>query len=351
MAAKVLSAGGYRPAGLPADLLGPVRVQLTRSVRVLPGADALPGGCVYEPRWDGCRGLITRTGTSVHVWSRHGKDVTGRFSDVAEAAAGQLPDGCVVDGELVVRDGDGNPAYAELQRRLVATPATARGLTSASPASFIAFDLLAVSGDDLRGQPWTARRDRLESLSGWESALLLSPVSGEIDDARRWLGDPMQAPGSDGVVAKGAGSFYEPDRRSWLTVGCHPAVDVVVGGVIGPMDRPEILILGRYRDDDLLPYGRTVRLTERQSAELGALFTRPQGSHPWPDDVGIGRWPNHEIKSPLTKVAPVIVVEVAADRSVQPGQWRYPLLYVRHRPDLDPFDIDPIETDSGPAWR
>ena len=100
-----------------------------------------------------------------------------------------------------------------------------------------------------------------------------------------------------------------------------------------------------------VPVGRTVRLTEPQSADLGALLTRPPGPHLWPDDVDLGRWLGHGAKSRLTKVAPTLVVEVAADLPLRPGQWRHPLLYVQHRPDLDPPDVDPIDTDAGQAAR
>jgi hypothetical protein len=94
-----------------------------------------------------------------------------------------------------------------------------------------------------------------------------------------------------------------------------------------------------------------LRLTEPQSADLGALLTRPPGPHLWPDDVDLGRWLGHGAKSRLTKVAPTLVVEVAADLPLRPGQWRHPLLYVQHRPDLDPPDVDPIDTDAGQAAR
>jgi ATP-dependent DNA ligase len=142
------------------------------------------------------------------VWSRHGKDLTRWFSDVAEDAVRELPDGCVVDGELVVRGRDGHPAFVELQRRLLTTPAKARSLIAASPASLIAFDLVAVAGRDIRRQPWAARRAGRESLCGWESVLRLSEFSGGVDEARRWLDDASDTPGCDGLVVKGAGSLY-----------------------------------------------------------------------------------------------------------------------------------------------
>lgn len=120
------------------------------------------------------------------IWSRQRKDLTDRFPDVEAAAAQELPDGVVLDGELVVMV-DGRLSFDALQRRLVTSPAKARYLVATVPASYVAFDLLAIGGIDLRTQRWTVRRRRLEQLSvGW-ATLQLSPVTDDIEEAREWF--------------------------------------------------------------------------------------------------------------------------------------------------------------------
>ncbi len=130
-----------------------------------------------------------------------------------------------------------------------------------------------------------------------------------------------------------------------LKVKRRTSYDVLVGGVLGPIDRPEVVIAGRYRGEELVMVGRTVPLTAVQSAELGAVL-RPAGrGHPWPDEITSYRGGGKDSKKPLTKVRPERVIEVAADAAVQAGQWRHGLRYVRYRADLRPEDVPPFATD------
>jgi hypothetical protein len=94
----------------------------------------------------------------------------------------------------------------------------------------------------------------------------------------------------------------------------HDTVEVIVGGVLGPVQRPEVVIAGRY--------------------------TAEGEEHPWPEEIGTGRWAKTGQTVPLTKVAPHVVAEVTADAALQAGAWPHPLRYVRHRPDLQPVDVD-----------
>lgn len=149
---------------LPRGLTGPVDVELARSVETIPIPSALPGGARYEPKWDGYRAVVVRRGREARIWSRQRKDLTDRFPDIAAAATRQLPDGAVIDGELVISI-DGRLNFDALQRRLVTAPANAKHLVASVPASYVAFDLLTVGGVDLRTQRWTVRRARLEQLA------------------------------------------------------------------------------------------------------------------------------------------------------------------------------------------
>jgi hypothetical protein len=122
---------------------------------------------------------------------------------------------------------------------------------------------------------------------------------------------------------------------------------VIVGGVIGPIDRPEVVIAGRYRGSDLVVVGRTVPLTAKQSAELGALLRPARRGHPWPDEISSARWGGRDSKKPLTKVQPTVVVEVSADAAIQAGQWRHPLRLLRIRAELQPEDVPTLPGTAG----
>jgi ATP-dependent DNA ligase len=345
------SRGKANPAStrLPADLAGPVDVELARLVETIPGESALPGGSRYDVKWDGYRAVIVRRGTTARIWSRQRKELTDRFPDIAAAAARQLDDGTVVDGELVIFL-DGRLSFDALQRRLVTTPAKARQLVSSTPASYVAFDLLAYGGVDLRTQRWTTRRARLEQLAEqWQLPLQVSPVTADGDEAREWFDVLPEAMGIEGLVVKGANTRYVGGRREWLKVKRRDTIEVIVGGVLGPINRPEVVVAGRYRGDDLVVVGRTVPLTTTQSAELGAMLRRGPAGHPWPDEISSQRWGGRDSKKPLTKVRPDVVVEVSADAAIQAGQYRHPLRFVRARADLEPSDVDQLERPGGPS--
>jgi ATP-dependent DNA ligase len=324
---------------IPPDLAGPVDLALAKAVEQIPDPATLPGGCRYEPKWDGYRVAIVRRDGTATLWSRHGKDLTDRFPDVAAAAVRQAPDGVVLDGELVILV-DGRLSFDALQRRLVTSPAKARPLIASTPASYAAFDLLAVGGVDLRTQRWTARRRRLEDLAqGWVPPLQLSPATDDVDEAREWFEVLPAAMGIEGLVVKGANTRYAGGRRDWLKVKHRDAREVIVGGVLGPITRPEVLIAGLYRDGNLVVVGRTVALNPAQSRELAAVLTKARPGHPWPDEITSYRWGGPDSKKPLTKVEPLVVAEIEADAATQAGQIRHAMRFVRVRPDLDPDDV------------
>ncbi|WP_405065021.1 hypothetical protein OG558_23995 [Kribbella sp. NBC_01510] len=159
-----------------------------------------------------------RSAGIARLWSRQRKDLTAQFSDIARAAVAQLSDGVVLDGELVILV-DGRLSFDASQRRLVTAPSKARRLVASVPASYAAFDVLAVGGVDLRTQRWSVRRSRLEQLAaGWSAPLQVSPVTADIGEAREWFEVLPEAMGVEGLVVKGAGLRYVGGRREWLKV-------------------------------------------------------------------------------------------------------------------------------------
>jgi ATP-dependent DNA ligase len=327
--------------GLPPELAGPVAVALAKPVRAIPPADALSGGCLYEPKWDGYRLVVVRTGTATRVWSKQGRDLTDRFPDITAAALAQVPAGTVLDGEVVIWNGS-RLDFGLLQRRMVTAAGRLGPLVAAHPASYVAFDLLASGGTDLRAQRLSRRRAALEALAArWAPPMQLSPATADPEEARRWF-DDFRPAGVEGLVAKGAGTRYAPGRREWLKVKSWETTEVLAGGVIGPIDRPSQLVAGRYRDGELVVVGRTSPLSPRQAAELGAVLRPAAAGHPWPERIGTGRFGGGKLSVPLTRVDPVLVVEVSADTALQAGVFRHPLRFVRVRPDLEPDDLPPI---------
>jgi ATP-dependent DNA ligase len=117
---------------------------LARTAGQLPAEDAMPGGCLYEPKFDGYRALLFVNADRCRVQSRRGHNISASFPDVAESATDQLPNGFVLDGELVVWN-DGRLRFSELQLRL-ASKAKAAQRAREAPASFVAFDVLCVDG-------------------------------------------------------------------------------------------------------------------------------------------------------------------------------------------------------------
>ncbi|MGY1724002.1 ATP-dependent DNA ligase [Blastococcus sp. SYSU DS0533] len=331
-----LSAPGL-PA-LPPELSGPVAVELAKPVRSIPGPATLSGGCRYEPKWDGYRLVVVRDRSATRLWSKQGRDLTDRFPDVAAAALAQVPPGTVVDGEVVIWHDD-RLDFGLLQQRMVASAGRIAAQVSTAPASYVAFDLLAAGGEDLRGRTFTRRRATLEELAArWAPPMQLSPVTADPAEARQWFEDFRPA-GVEGLVVKGAASRYAPGRREWLKVKSWETTEVLAGGVIGPLERPSQLVAGRYRDGELVVVGRSSPLSPAQSAELAAVL-RPAGpDHPWPERIGTGRFGGGRLAVPLTRVEPTAVVEVSADAALQAGVFRHPLRFVRVRPDLRPEDV------------
>ncbi len=309
---------------------------LARPVTALPHEAALPGGALYEPKFDGYRGLLFVEEGRCRVQSRRGHDITDAFQDVATAVEDQLPDGSVVDGELVVW-GDEALDFAELQRRLASRKRLAR-----RPASFVAFDVLAIGGADIRPWPLRRRREALDLLMQ-ESLppLQISPQTDSRHDAEQWMRDYADNPvGIEGLVIKGASTSYVSGKREWLKYRIRDTVEVLVGAVTGSLKLPERLILGLYRDGELQVVGSTGDLTIRQQRSMAPLLTPANADHPWPDDLSEGRlghFGNRRV--PITKVEPTLVVEVSADSAFERGRWRHITTFVRPRPDLDADEI------------
>jgi ATP-dependent DNA ligase len=306
---------------------------LSRSVEALPTAD----GWAYEPKLDGFRALLSISEFGdVRLDSRRGKPLDRYFPEII-AAAHALPDGSVLDGELVVRAGRGVD-FAELQQRLHAGRRVAQ-LAREAPAALIVFDVLTHGGHDVRGEIYDERRRVLEELLAEPRAgLALMPMTRDPVAATAWLRD--QPPGVEGVVAKKRDQRYRPGARAWHKLKARRTADAVVGGVFGSLERPDGLVLGRYANARLRVVGRTGPPPRAALAELRRLLRPACGAHPWPARLPssrFGQLAGEEIE--YVQVVPEVVVEVEADTAFEQGRWRHATRLVRVRRDLTATDV------------
>ena len=324
---------------VPATLRPPVPLALAKAVESVPAEAALPGGSVYEPKWDGFRMCALVGAGGVSLWSRQGKDLTGYFPDLVEALADQVPPGCVLDGEAVMWTAD-RLDFDALQRRLVAARAGLPALVRDCPASFVAFDLLAVAGHDIREAPLSQRRELLEQLANdWEPPLNLSPTTRDRAQALRWF-EELHHAGLEGLVVKGAAQSYQPVRQ-WVKVKRRESVDVVCGAVIGPLDRPQYIVAGLPIEGRLRIVGRSTALTAKAARELSAYLHKPHSLHPWPEvitETMLNRFSKDKGPVALTLVEP-LVVEISADVAWTGNAFRHSVRYRRPRPELAVRDV------------
>ncbi|MDN3294526.1 ATP-dependent DNA ligase [Streptomyces ficellus] len=230
----------------------PLKVALAETVDALPREP----GLAYEPKFDGHRMVVFREGRGdredregggVVLQARSGRIVTAAFPDLA-AAARELPDGTVLDGEVVVWR-DGRIDFAAVQGRAFATPGRAPALARRLPASYAAFDVLAADGADLRPLRYTARRERLvELLAGLGPPIQAVPMTTDPEVAAAWY-ETLPAIGVEGLVVKRLDQPYKAGRRAWRKLRHTDTWDAVVVGFTGAQERPASLVLVLPDDD------------------------------------------------------------------------------------------------------
>src|SRR5688572_8507674 len=266
-------------------LLPPVKPMLAKAATKLPTGDDL----YYEPKWDGFRCIVFRDGDEIELGSRNERPLTRYFPELFDPLREQLPHRCVLDGEIVIATGGGLDFEALLQR---IHPATSRVnlLASQTPASFVAFDLLAEGDEDLRSLPQVERRRRLEGvLRDARPPLHITPCTTDRARAADWF-DAFEGAGLDGVVAKPESLPYREGERVMLKVKHERTADCVVagfrwhksGGVIGS------LLLGLYDDGGTLHHvGVAAAFPMAQRKALVDTLARYREnaleSHPWRD--------------------------------------------------------------------
>ena len=331
--------------GLP--LVPPLSPMLAKSVKTMPEGEVL-----FEPKWDGFRSIVFRSGDLVEIGSRNEKPMTRYFPEVVEAVRESLPEKCVVDGEIVVIGPGGDRLdFDLLQQRIHPAASRVRKLSQETPAHFVAFDLLALGDQDLRERPFAERRALLEkALAGATPPVHLTPATRDRAVAQDWF-EQFEGAGLDGVVAKPLDGTYQPDKRVMFKVKHERTADCVVAGYRTHKSGPDAigsLLLGLYNGDELMSVGviGAFPMTRRRELfeELQALVT-DFDSHPWawarqeegtrtPRNAEQSRWAAGKDLS-FTPLRPERVVEVRYDH-MEGVRFRHTAQFVRWRPDRDP---------------
>lgn len=263
----------------------PVEPMLAKLAEELPVADGLQ----YEPKWDGFRAVIFRGEGEVYIQSRDLRPLDRYFPELHAALLAALPDGCVVDGEIVIAGANGLD-FDALQMRLHPAASRVARLARETPASFVAFDLLAADGADLRGEPQAHRRARLERLlSGAQPPIHLTPMTRDPEQAREWLAR-FEGAGLDGVVAKPATGRYESGRRAMIKIKHARTADCVVAGFrwhkAGRDELVGSLLLGLFDAEGGLHHvgvtsSFTMSARRELARELAPLREHALDGHPW----------------------------------------------------------------------
>ena len=330
-------------------VMPPVKPMLAKS------QPAIPPGMVYEPKWDGFRCIVFRDGDEIELGSRNEKPLTRYFPEVVEAVRASLPERCVLDGEIVIVSGKSLDFEALLQR---IHPAASRvtKLSIETPATFVAFDLLALGDESFVDEPFAARRAKLEEvLSSSSSSVLLTPATDSLELATRWF-SVFEGAGLDGVVAKSPELPYRQDQRIMVKIKHERTADCVVAGFRWHRASPAgtavgSLMLGLYGDNGVLQHvgvcGAFSAIRRRELIAELEPYRMDESTHPWgateaAADTGEGdrrpggvtRW---NAGQDLTWVAlrPELVCEVAYDH-MEGGRFRHTAQFRRWRPDRDP---------------
>ncbi|WP_006246768.1 ATP-dependent DNA ligase [Mycolicibacterium tusciae] len=329
-------------------VMPPVSPMLAKSVASIPEG---PPTLSYEPKWDGFRSICFRDDFDVELGSRNERPLTRYFPELVAAVRAELPTRCVIDGEIVIASDHGLD-FEALQQRIHPADSRVQMLAEKTPASFIAFDLLALDDEDYTSKPFTERRAALvDALADSGPSIHITPATTDLPTARRWFSE-FEGAGCDGLVAKPLTVTYQPDKRVMFKIKPVRTADCVVagyrvhksgGGAIGS------LLLGLYKDDGTLASVGVIGAFPM--AKRRELFTEFQSlittfdDHPWnwaahmsgertPRRNEGSRW-NAGKDLSFVPLRPERVVEVRYDH-MEGERFRHTAQFNRWRPDRDP---------------
>ncbi len=328
----------------------------------------IPPGQLYEPKWDGFRSIIFRDGDEVEIGSRNEKPMTRYFPEIVRAVLDNFPERAVIDGEIVLVDTERNTLdFEALQQRIHPAASRIKMLSEKTPASFVAFDLLALGDDDLTNVPLADRRGALKAaLARSSPPVYLTPATQDVDEARRWFAE-FEGAGLDGLIAKSLNLTYQPDKRVMSKIKHERTADCVVAGYrVHKTDEKAIgsLLLGLHDDRGVLAsvgvIGAFPMATRKKLfTELQPLVTDFDG-HPWnwaalaegertPQKNAGSRW-NAGKDLSFIPLRPERVVEVRYDY-MEGERFRHTAQFVRWRTDRTPESCTYAQLDRPVTFR
>ncbi len=338
-------------AGPAAGVTPPIEPMLAKLTEELPAGP----GYLFEPKWDGFRAIVFRSGSDVFIQSRDLRPLDRYFPDLHAELLEKLPGGCVVDGEIVIAGPKGLD-FDALQLRLHPAASRVARLAQDAPAAFVGFDLLAIGGRDLRGAPQSERRAALEQLLAHvPPPVYLTPMTRDRATAVRWLQE-FEGAGLDGVIAKPEDGTYQPGKRAMLKVKHSRTAECVVAGFRwhkSGKDAVGSLLLGLYDKKHTLHHvgvtsSFTMVMRRQLAVDLDPLRKNALEDHPWREWAaaeghettrmpgGQSRWSAGKDLSwePLRIER---VCEVKYDH-LQGDRFRHAAVFLRWRPDKPPGD-------------
>jgi ATP-dependent DNA ligase len=348
----------------------PLEPMLAKPAAALPDGD----GWLYEPKWDGFRAIVFRDGDEVLTQSRDLKPLDRYFPELGAPFRASLPARCVLDGEVVIRTGD-RLDFDSLLLRIHPAESRVRMLAGETPASFVAWDILALDDEDLRDAPQSERRERLAGLLGSaDPPIHVTPATRDRATAADWF-DRFEGAGLDGVVAKRLDARYQPGKRAMVKVKHERTADCVVAGFRwhknGSGTHVGSLLLGLFDDAGKLHHvGVTSSFSWDRRAvlatELAPLRENANDGHPWAEWAewatsgaadasgqrlpgATSRW-NRGKDLSWESLRPERVCEVAYDH-LQGDRFRHGTTFRRWRPDKRPEDCRYDQLEETPAFE
>ena len=338
-------------------IAAPILPMLAKRVDAIPSS----AGWSFEPKWDGFRTVVFRDGDELLIQSRDGKPLDRYFPEVRAALLKQLPQRCVLDGEIVIAGAHGLD-FDALQLRVHPAASRVKLLSQQTPASVVFFDLLALGEDGFLERPFTERRQRLEGVAkqfagDGETRLHLTPATSDVAVAEDWF-RRFEGAGFDGVMAKRLDAPYTPDKRTMLKVKHERDCDCVVAGFRWHKGAGEdsaapmvgSLLLGLYDAAGTLQHvGVCSSFTAAKRKELVELLapyrTNALAGHPWAGWAGgeaagsrmpggKSRWTGNKDLS-WVALRPELVAEVAYEH-MQGDRFRHMAHFRRWRTDKQP---------------
>jgi ATP-dependent DNA ligase len=315
------------------------------------------GEFLYEPKWDGFRCVVFRDGDEISLESRNQRPFNRYFPELIEPLLDALPKRCVVDGEIVVADVDGDGLdFDALQQRIHPADSRVRRLAAETPAAFVAFDLIALDEVDLMATPMRERRALLEQHLTSNPSVHLTPATTDREIAERWF-VRFEGAGLDGVMAKPIDGIYQPDKRTLVKVKHERTAECVVAGFRIHKDGEGVgsLLLGLYGDDaDGTPRlhhvgvcaAFTAKFRRELRVEMEPMMVDALEGHPWREWAeaqahseqrmpgGFSRWNvNKDLSWFPVRVERVVEVTFG---QLESGRFRHGVKFQRWRPDRTP---------------